>query len=795
MDGMTSSSTLSGITTPTAGEVVKAALSARTYDDAAAVNDLIALRIGERHTRFVADRVSTHGLLTTSGKRDNLLVEIATNLQDPVLELEAMRRFGDLDKVPYASPHEAASALLGHLTREQQAELCKIDVYEAEPPAREKRRVTVAARDHGCGIRADYVPTSIFYGGSIHKDAYPWMQGAFGIGGTTTYPHARAVVLVSRRHPDLLEPGQEDEIVVAVCEWSRNVKGRGLWYLTDKPWPENADAKPHTVLASEVPEFAPGTYLALISYETEGLHSGRTDRNSLEFLLNTRLYEPVVPLRLHNQVASGDHPKTIEGLKRRFAANKRPDREELTRTMPFRIAGATYQLPVDIYYFKESPGSDKGAMRNFVAKDHTVCFTSNGQVHRNWTKHEFEGFVRPLPKLSDRLLVAVSLDPIPIDVRTAIFTPDRSGFVAKDDSQKLEDAVAAFLPKIDELVEANNDIIRQTIQKRHSDRPTIAVARKIARALRARGFSLGGTGAGTDDDVSHKKRKQWAKADLYCDPTALEGPDKITVVPGETRYLRYHVNAKPEFFASGRGKLEVISDCPSLGEDEIAPANESNKGIVTVALIVPETTPVGTYTLCAGLSGWLKSNGSIGPNLSWDTTLEVVAERKKPETSKSKSGDEKKGKRGKGKADEGTLVAVLWRDSEAVPGWHDGVPGHVEEAPAHVVAEDEGYKELAALGSQPVTAVFLNEKYTALENYEKARAKDSSERALLTARDRYAVGLGLGLILHEKEKERRRKAGETTTAEADLAERQFAARSVLAMLPDYDELAREAGVE
>lgn len=152
------------------------------------------------------------------------LVEIATNLQNPVVELEARRRFGDLDQVPYQTPREGASALLGHLSRDEQADLCRIDVFEAEPPARETRRVTVAGRDRGCGIRAEYVPTPIFYGGSIHKDAHPWMQGAFGMGGTTTYPHARAVVLISRRHPDLIEPGQEDEIVVAVCELSRNVK-------------------------------------------------------------------------------------------------------------------------------------------------------------------------------------------------------------------------------------------------------------------------------------------------------------------------------------------------------------------------------------------------------------------------------------------------------------------------------------------------------------------------------------------------------------------------------------------
>jgi hypothetical protein len=781
------------IHTPTGADVVNAALAARTLDDAVAVNDMLALRIGARYLRPVADRVSTHGLLTSGGRNDHKLIELVTNIHDPVLELLARQRFGSLDHVPYTSPHEAARELLGNLSRDEQAELCRIDTHEAEPPARKTKRITFATRDKGCGITPAYVPKSIFYAGSIHKDAHGWMQGAFGMGGTTTYPAAGAVILVTRRHPDLLEPGEGDVITIAVCEWRRNVKGRGLFYLVEDQWPDNPDALPHSVPASEVPDFEPGTYLALVSYQTEGLHTGRNDRNSFEFVFNTRLFDPVIPVRLHNHVARGDHAKRQDGLRRRFAENPRDDREHFARTMPFRIGGKTYQLPLDIYYFRESPGSDKGAMRNFVAAGHTVCFASNGQVHRHWTSHEFRGRMSKLPKLADRLLVMVSLDPIPIDTRTSLVTPDRSGFVAKDDTDKLEEATAAYLEQLDELRERNNDIIRETIAKRHSDRPTVAIAHKIARALKLKGFTLSGPGA-DEAGGGRKQRKRWAKADLYADPTALEGPDRITALPGETRFLRYHLNAIPDFLSLGRGKLEVISDCPSLGDNEIVVGDVIVDGMVTVSIVVPDTTPEGTCRLCAGVTGWQKTNGSIGPNLTWDTEIQIVSERPRREPKPKTEGGEGGGRGGKTPRD-GALVALLWRQSADVDDWHEGVPGHVEEIEAQVLAEDDAYAELKSLGERTVPTVLLNEDYSPLTKYEAGRAKDASQRAFETARDRYSVGVGLGLLLHDKEMVRRRKAGEATTDEADLADRQAVSRSVLAMLPEYDELAREAGID
>lgn len=242
--------------TTTGASIVHAALQARTAAEAAQVNDMIQMLVGARHERFVGDTANNLGPLSTPGGYDHKALEPLTNMHDAVLERFARERFGDdLSLVPYKTPGDAAKALLGHLSREDQAKLARIDIYESDPPARRTKRVTIAYRDQGCAIPNGYVGSSIFRIGSRHKEAYLWQQGAFGMGATTTYPNTQAVVLVTRRPPALLEPGEEDVITVAVAEWQQHRKGRGIYYLVTESIDDNPQAPPLAVPTSDVPEF------------------------------------------------------------------------------------------------------------------------------------------------------------------------------------------------------------------------------------------------------------------------------------------------------------------------------------------------------------------------------------------------------------------------------------------------------------------------------------------------------------------------------------------------------------
>jgi hypothetical protein len=763
-------------------KIVAAALNTRTLADAQALYETLVTDIGGRYERPVADRTNNHGMLTSQGSYDHKLLELITNGQDAVLELFARCRFGDLAKVPYFSPREAASHLLGELRPEEQAALLRIDIYEGDGPARRTKLVTPVVRDFGCGITTAAVPQTIFFYGSDHKDALLFLQGAFGMGGALTYRNAQAVVLITRREPGLLEPGEQDRITVAVCLWQQHQKGRGLFYPVTTAWPDDAGAEPWSCPADSYPEFEPGTQIALVDYATEGFHTGRNDRRGFEFMVNTRLWEPVFPIRFNNHVATGDHEKTARGLKQRFDENKRRDRKEGTDILAYRYRGKTYHLPVSFCYFERGQAADEGGMRNFIYGDHALMFSSNGQCHKHWTPQEFRYKVERLSKLYDRLLVVVETDPLPIELRTTLFTPDRSGFVNEPDARRLEDAVAGLLADWDELREYNKEVVLKSLERRN-ERPTLAIARKIARELKLRGFRLRRRGG------MRERRKRFAEAELWPDPTAFEGPDELTLVAGETRFIHYHLNAVDEFFSSRRGRLELECDHPRIGSDELT-IGPLRGGMVRVSLVVPEDVEPSEAKLIAHVRDWERAAGGIGNAHRWETTLTILVEkpeRQPPLKRKKKDREEET-------PDEGPLVALVWRGKDDGDEWHGGNPGNVEPWPAQALAEKNSeYRELAKLGDVDVPTIVLNMDYSPLESYVRARLDGDGVRNLTTAgaekaRERYAVGVGLGLLLHDQERERLRKGGHSLDEASDLHQRQAIARAVLVMMPEYDTL-------
>lgn len=167
-------------------------------------------------------------------------------------------------------------------------------------------------RDRGCGLTPAQLPTTIFQLGGRLKEDRLWQQGAFGLGGATTYRNARAAVLITRRDPALLADDETDRITVAVVEWRQMTKGSGAYYLVDRPWNRAGDlAIPWSCPAQEVPEFKPGTHLALISYGVDGIHRQHEgDEKSFDTIANTRLYKPVMPVTFRNDTHRGRNTQT-----------------------------------------------------------------------------------------------------------------------------------------------------------------------------------------------------------------------------------------------------------------------------------------------------------------------------------------------------------------------------------------------------------------------------------------------------------------------------------------------------
>lgn len=768
--------------------IIEKALAAATLDDAIEVERLIREDIGAEYQRPVGDRYNNYGMMASSGSYEYKALEPVTNEQDSVIERLAAKKWGaDLAKAPYGSPEEAAADLLGHLSYREQADMVTVSFRESDPPTRANKRLTVVYRDHGCGMTSRQIPQTIFAIGSNHKTEKRWLQGAFGLGGASTYRNALAVVLVTRRAPEM-EPG-EDRISVAVVRWETQGKGESARYLTTTDWAggSNPAAEPWSAPASAYPSFESGTHLALVSYGVEGFHRVRSgDERAFDIVLNTRLYRPITPVRFTNEVARGRN-EYLRGLARRLAENPSDDRQGDEEIMLFSYGGETYRLPVRYIVF---PATGNGIRRRFVAKDHALVFTSNGQVHHSWTPARLQQRTG-LNKIQHRVFVEVETDPLPIELRTKLFTPDRSQLLANDVALQLQDQVADFLADWDRLVEINNELIREAIRGASSGGSALDVARKIAAAMKLKGFSFGGNKGKSGGSGGSGGRRQRKKVETYPDPTTLEGPDRVIVEDGKVRRLPYMLNAEDAFFDSGRGRFQFSCTHPDIEVAKHIEVGQLRDGYVRVQLEVPEGATPGAFELGVRLADWERAAGGLGPTFEYTTQLEVVDEITPPKTG---SGS---GKGGKGAGD-GASVALLWQDpQEFGEDWHNGVPGTIENvAAADLAASRDEYKDLAKLGDQQVPTIILNKEYSPFKRYISTRAKDlTTEKGVEDAKDRYAVGVGLGLlILREEGRIRADKSLPVLDEKAELAAKQAIARSVLVMMPAFDDVIKEAGL-
>lgn len=762
-----------------ATKAVRAAIAARNAAEARAVQDAIAAVVGARHQRPVGDRWNNIGILTASGSSyDHKVLEVATNMQDAVVELRALLRYKSLELVPYKTPHEAAADLLGGVEPRQRAGLVTMTLDDA---GHGKKRVTVVARDRGCGISPSAMPKTIFQVGAGHKNGFDWLQGNFGLGGATTFRNAEAVVVVSRRHPELLKPGEEDVVAVAVVQWERFRTTESAFYLVTSEWTEPGDvANPLSVPASWVPEFEPGTHVALIGYGTEGLARRSGDERSFDTVLNTRLFRPVIPVRYQNNIIR-DRYEYLYGLEQRLDDNAPAPAMEGRDTLPFSVDGTTYHLPLRFRIFARR--GEPGERRKFVAYGHSVVITSNGQVHSHWSGEEFRLRTR-LKKLYDRVLVVVESDALPLEVRTSLFTADRSQLVKTDHALRLEREIAAFLDEWAALVDANSALIREAIAGGGSDRPTLELARKIARNMKLRGFGVGlGTGNRGGKGGGRKPPEPTPPEFLYDDPTHFEGPEEVEVVAGRSRGIYFKLNAK-DGFVPRRATFSVTCDHPDIGLNEVT-TGELTGGRIRVSVSVPEGADLGLYKLTADVDDWAPTRGGLGQRMLWTTKLNVVAEQRPKPPGGGAAGSGSSG------ASEGNDIALLWKTEDDMEDWDAATVGEVMMVPAPDLAKErQEYSDLAALDVEVPTLV-LNRTYSHLKAYIQLRAQDLTNAGTDDARDRYALGVGLAMLILHRDEERAATQGTVRSPSERRAALEAAARGVLSVLPEYDRLAKE----
>ena len=393
--------------------------------------------------------------------------------------------------------------------------------------------------------------------------------------------------------------------------------------------------------------------------------------------------------------------------------------------------------------------------------------------------------------------MVVETDALPIRLRTSLFTADRNDLVRGDAAIRLEADVAGFIRGWSTLVDENNALLRDSL-KGSGDQNTLEIARRIGRALSVRGFGAtsGPGGSGGSGDQAGRGGGGGGGGSkpiaLHGDPTKVTGPETVRAVIGQTRSITYTVDVVDSFY-EGRGELSVDCDHPEIEAGKEITVGKGRGGRVRVMVAVPDTLEPGTYRLDVVLEGWQRAAGGIGPRLEHTTKIELVDEISGSGTGTGKPSKSGAGSTGPG---EGHNVALKWSGPDEQPGWERITVGEVEEIPAHVLAEARPeYAELAALGDVKIPTIVLNEEYPPFKKYLAGRNKELTNVA--RPKEQYAIGVGVALLLLDQDvKAREQASSKNAPDEGFVAEAQrAAARAVLTVMPSFDDLAQEAGLD
>ena len=207
-----------------------------------------------------------------------------------------------------------------------------------------------------------------------------------------------------------------------------------------------------------------------------------------------------------------------------------------------------------------------------------------------------------------------------------------------------------------------------------------------------------------------------------------------------------------EDFIPRRAQLTARCDHPDITDAEITVGSLRN-GRVQALIAVPSGADLGIYRLQVEVSGWLKLSGGLGPDLRWETKLEVV-DRDRPR-SRRRGGGPGEGDGGPGP---GNQVALVWATHEEREGWSAATVGEVEDAAARDLArQNPEYADLEILGDRKIPTLVLNEHFAPLKSYLSGRARTLSGDWIDRLKDQYAVGVGVGLLFLKQQNELRQQ--------------------------------------
>jgi hypothetical protein len=605
---------------------------ALTSADAAGLARTLEVDFGYQW-RPVGDNEANYGLINIGSDPGVALVERVTNAIDAVLEREAAlaakkkKGKGSTDGSIPATPREAAEQWLsvpgGRVAnlpdikaRQALADQVIVSLIEGN----HKRRPTVAVIDKGVGLTAGQIPRTILSLSAGNKIDKPYLAGAYGQGGSTVLAFSpNGALFVSRRQPNLLEPGEQDAVAITFARYqdldpSKNKNGRYV-YLVDAKG--NVPAVPSEQWSS----FLPGTTVVHFDLEVEQYAQRVTQlTNSFWWLFQTSLFDPILPFWVEDhrtsvtkQEGRADR-RTIAGNFTRLS-DDRKDKVEHADSVEVHLQHRTGSTSAKVNYWvlrQKEDGAGTQPIDAYVDPYRPIAYTFNGQTHGT-DERRFTAERLQLPYLAKFLIVQVELDSLTPPARRELLSSTRDRLKQGQLFEALREAVCEALATDDDLLRLNDERKEQLL-KRHSDKDREKMKQRFADLMErlkpgvdAQAMAKGKEEGGRKQSRS-VSREPLAPLPTVQEPTFVriantQKPlrvelDRHALIRIESDapdgYLTSHVHARLTLTCTPPGLIKVESNSDFRGgraRISVSPtekAKSGDSGRLTVFLLTPK---------------------------------------------------------------------------------------------------------------------------------------------------------------------------------------------------------------
>lgn len=521
----------------------------------------IKAEYGDRVNKVpVGGRENNLGQIAIGSDPGRGIVERLTNAMDAVLELEHYKHTG----IPKCkNPQEAATSWLGipakglyllsaAARRNLAQQLIRLTVEKGDDPS----HMNVIIEDNGIGIPRDKMHSTILSLGENNKLQKPYLIGAFGQGGSSTFAHCKYSLICSGSN--LQDNITEVSFTIVFLEDlppEQYKHGRYVYLTLDGDLFNTRVNKNNFQYATVVKHY----HYDLSAYKS------KLGIASVYGLLQRALFDPVLPVLLDDKLH--DQRRTIKGARNAFNSSADDDIEErgpnLRYSLPIHnISLSEYGIiGLEYWVLEESPRRNKyNPTVAYVDDRRPILFTLNGQTHGEFSSLLISSMAE-LPFLRQRLVVHIDCNNLSALAKRDLFASTREDIRKNYISKIILDEIIKSLKSDDELRLINEEARNRVVGENTGTRRQIQV--EIAKLLRFHGYNTTIPSGGT---LSLAGPNQF-KPTLPAQKRTSLPVTKVIELHEPPTYLKVLNHSPIEFFPGQRRYIRVETDAPSNYHD------------------------------------------------------------------------------------------------------------------------------------------------------------------------------------------------------------------------------------